>query len=1083
MRELGGVDLQPRVLALDSASWSYARKNMSNTGKKAVSGFCREAMSSRTPLRLLKLKLGSLRADQLLTLTHAVIEPAIVVGRELLGSKCERPDYQDLVAAWGQWTSRVPEPLVLLALAFAEHEDWPAAPAAAEVLRRLDADLPLRPAAIPADLTAKFEATSTAVGVAPSRNSGIGPASAGVDEQDTTEQGPAPPAGTGELSAISLSASVPQAQHVPASDPSDLRATVLALVSDQALLLDEFGVLHAEGGLFGRAAVAAMQQQAERTADLLDRVRVLAKDEDIAVTHTLEGAGTAGAVLDLLCRSDEALERRLEERRRLEAERSRAAEAQLIEDLQRQAGEAANELQDLGLVTGGDPAIAQRLRDLASVPHGTAEALQSWLDEDVPLLRLVLAHLQGAELPPEHWRPVSRLLGGAVFGPLFAGELSILMPAQQGEGPERPIADSSPTVTQPTDQASATQPTSTESNPSTDEQAPTATNRSAAEDGLHHVSPTRSDARPTGEEPSSVDGGLNRAQSAERPLLQEEVPGRASVEEPTSASRGSSVEQLPSPQQPEFSSADESTAALFKELQARPVHINSADLSRYLDRLRREFPVVELHEEALRQLGSAFSFAARHEPTRSWTAVVELHPKLQDLFGMSQGLRIFYIPYPELQLRTFEALLEVKIDRPHHRHVYGLWSRDPRLEAKLDQWTLTEPFAMVGLPRDGASEVVARQFLEGLIRQLSKHNPYIRTNPVTGADFFGRKALLRDLVEELRQGRVCGVFGLRKTGKTSLVTELGRQWTRDNAGSRAFVLRDLETLPSDPALQIQQLVSDISQQMARSFRDVGLRTHELSQLGETPSVGQWRQAVQAGLAHPTGKDKQVVVALDEIESLVGPDASSSTEKPGVAEFFGALRSLVQENPNFNVVISGITATPLKLATLYGRENPLFAWARPIFVSTLDEADAGDMVRALGSQMAVAWTDGALTSLLKQTGGHVYLTRSLAATACDALSVQLEVRTVTAGVVDGVTRTWRRNTVDVVNSMLDALERFYPAELAVLELGVSTGDFAALDDEYPSEMANLIQLGLIIEGPGGFSISPWLRVSNRFKERP
>ncbi len=294
---------------------------------------------------------------------------------------------------------------------------------------------------------------------------------------------------------------------------------------------------------------------------------------------------------------------------------------------------------------------------------------------------------------------------------------------------------------------------------------------------------------------------------------------------------------------------------------------------------------------------------------------------------------------------------------------------------------------MVGLPREGTGELAARQFLEALIRQLSKHNPYERTNPVNGADFFGRRALLRDLAEELRQGRVCGVFGLRKTGKTSLVTELGRQWTRDDPEGRAFVLRDLETLSSDPAVQVQQLVSDISQQMMQSFRGIGLRTHELSLLGATPGVGQWRQAVQAGLAHPTGKDKQVVVALDEIESLVGPDANSSTEKPAVAEFFGALRSLVQENPNFNVVISGITATPLKLATLYGRENPLFAWAKPIFVSTLDATDAGEMIKALGSQMAVAWTDGALTSLLEQTGGHVYLTRNLAAAACGRLAPQ------------------------------------------------------------------------------------------------
>lgn len=520
---------------------------------------------------------------------------------------------------------------------------------------------------------------------------------------------------------------------------------------------------------------------------------------------------------------------------------------------------------------------------------------------------------------------------------------------------------------------------------------------------------------------------------------------------------------------------------LLSQLQAHPLRINDAGLSRHINQLRRAFPVVTLHEAMLRALGSGFSFATRHDATGGWTAVIELNPRLQRLFGMSQGLRIFYSDYADLQLRTFEALLGARITRPHHRHVYGLWSRDPRLEAKLDQWTLTEPYAMVALPAEGTGEEAAHQFLEALVAQLSKHNPYERTNPVNGAEFFGRKALVRDLAAELQKGRVCGVFGLRKTGKTSLVTELGRQWTKDEPKERVFVLRDLETLPSEPSQQVGQLVSDLAQQMLQKFREIGLRTHELSLLSDQPSVGQWRQAVQAGLVHPTGKGKQVVVALDEIESLVGPDASTSTEKPQIAEFFGALRSLVQENPNFNVLISGITATPLKVATLYGRENPLFAWAKPIYVSTLDHVDATEMVKSLGSQMAVAWTQAALDQLLEQTGGHVYLTRSLAAAACESLSTELEVRTVTSAVMAAAIRPWRRNTVDIVNSMLDALGRFYPSELAVLELGSSTGDFTALDNDYPSELANLIQLGIVVEKGQEFSIAPWVRVSPRFRE--
>ena len=76
---------------------------------------------------------------------------------------------------------------------------------------------------------------------------------------------------------------------------------------------------------------------------------------------------------------------------------------------------------------------------------------------------------------------------------------------------------------------------------------------------------------------------------------------------------------------------------------------------------------------------------------------------------------------------------------------------------------------------------------------------------------------MTELVNELRQGHVCGVFGLRKTGKTSLVTELGRQFAKDDPGNRVFILRDLEVLPSDPERQVPQLVSDIAKQVRINF--------------------------------------------------------------------------------------------------------------------------------------------------------------------------------------------------------------------------------------------------------------------------
>ena len=517
---------------------------------------------------------------------------------------------------------------------------------------------------------------------------------------------------------------------------------------------------------------------------------------------------------------------------------------------------------------------------------------------------------------------------------------------------------------------------------------------------------------------------------------------------------------------------------LLGQLQAHPVIMGDPRTLGHIRQLQRVHPVAVLHRKALELIGSDFTFAQEDTVSGCWAAIIELSSELQRLFGLNRGILAYYAPYADLQLRTFERLRAQKLQRPTHSHLYFLSTPDVYAERKVSGWTLTEPYSVVLLPGDGTPEAVARQLLTEMIRQVSRRNPYDRTNPVTGHDFYGRRQLLTELVNELRQGHVCGVFGLRKTGKTSLVTELGRQFVKDDADKRVFIFRDLEVLPSDPERQVPQLVSDLAKQAHTSFRGAGMRTHELSQLPSYPTVGELRQALQACLNHVGSRDKTVVIALDEIESLVGPDAARTAGKPSVAEFLGALRSLVQEQPNFNVVISGITLAPLRNATLYGRENPLFAWAKPFFVTALPRSDTVEMISSLGARMAVQWQRDALNLLFDVTGGHVFLARSFAAAVSSELSLRIEERTVTEADVRARLRSWRRSMVGIIDSMLDALARFYEDELAVFDLGIAGTPFDDLDREYPDQINNLLALGLLEENADELQPTPWVRLGSR-----
>ncbi|MGN9776684.1 hypothetical protein ACTMS0_13085 [Micromonospora sp. H33] len=508
-----------------------------------------------------------------------------------------------------------------------------------------------------------------------------------------------------------------------------------------------------------------------------------------------------------------------------------------------------------------------------------------------------------------------------------------------------------------------------------------------------------------------------------------------------------------------------------------------ARLLRHINRLTDVFPVARLHREAFQLLGSDFIDARERRASSErgcWTALVRFGEVIERGFGLTREVMAYYSPYDDLQLRTFERLPRVKDDQPRRptQDLFMIYAPDPLAERKLDDWSVREPFAVVGLPLSGVTPAeAASRLLTALTDRLAARNLYEETLPVTGRDFFGRRDLLISLAEELRVGRVCGVFGLRKTGKTSLVKELGRRFESANSAKRIFILRDLEDLPAEPERHVPSLLADLTTSLLPRLREHGLRTHELSQLPKVPEFGEFRRALQATLGDKNSADVQFVVALDEIESFVGPETAQANQRPHVPELLGALRSLVQENGNFNVLISGLTSAVLEAGLLYGRENPLFAWAKPFFMPPLSVESASDLVENLGRRMAVRWEPEALKEVYSLTEGHVFLHRTLCARIAAALPRDLSGRQVTEELVTRCARPWRRGIAEQVHQMMLSMRRFYPEEADVLGLireGVLSSD--EVEEAYPAAMNHLINLGLIVEESEGFQLTAFSRLA-------
>ena len=486
--------------------------------------------------------------------------------------------------------------------------------------------------------------------------------------------------------------------------------------------------------------------------------------------------------------------------------------------------------------------------------------------------------------------------------------------------------------------------------------------------------------------------------------------------------------------------------------------------------LQSTFPLSAVHRRAFQVLGADFSYAARNNDG-TWLALVHFAQSMQGAFGFTRDVAVLYTKHHDLQPRDFKRLPQrlerLKGDREAEDHLFFVSSQDVRAVRKLDKWSEDAGFTAIALPNGDDERKVAEQIRESIQMRLATRNLYDERDPVTGRDFFGRKQLLAQLLEELRQGNVCGVFGLRKTGKTSVVTELGKRFTGENAERRFFVLLDLESLPSDPQLVKGRFIKVVRDLFLDELRLRKLRTHELQSIGETDDVGQLQRALQKSLRNCRENSTQVVLALDEVESLVGD--ANDIERGGrdyVPEILGVIRALVQQNPNFSVIFSGITSAIIERGYLYGRENPLFSWAKQYYIPPMNKAEISDLTREVGRRMYLNWPQDSLDRMFEISDGNVYIQRTLAAQIVKGLEDGVD-RSIHVADVDRGVRIWTRESSQIMSEMLASARRHYPDELEMLELYFedrSTFDFFA--SSAPSDLSRLINLALLAEGTDG-----------------
>ncbi len=532
--------------------------------------------------------------------------------------------------------------------------------------------------------------------------------------------------------------------------------------------------------------------------------------------------------------------------------------------------------------------------------------------------------------------------------------------------------------------------------------------------------------------------------------------------------------------------------------------MGSEGIDAHRNRLFTSFPEAQAVDEALRNPANPTPLFYIAGSTNSdlrgcWWALGRLGPELEKQFSLAGEIVFLFSPYEDLQRRTFNALVE-RIPEEIRLHQLGrsgsarftpdpnlalLWAPDPEIASKLETWNEEGAGTLVAeLPGGRSSSASMRldELRNSILRVLSSRDLYRGRNPVTGNDFFGRQDALQHLRTELYSGRSVGLFGLRRSGKTSVVREFARRYKQQRLAVVTSDLEDVGDLADIPA-QMAADLTNLLRTMARTDSSVWLgseRDQSVSSFAELSS-----RLVRVAEKNP---DYRFVLAVDEIESLV-PFVNRDPEQ--VRRFLGSLRRAAQTVSNVALLLTGVTTRFFSESLLdeeHEVENPMFGFVDEVYLTPFRLEETSNLVRRLGRSMMLEWEDAALQLLDELTGGFPFMVRDLASKSRSISHQRAAARddgltVIDRTVVDEAFASWRESACDLWANIVMTLQKHHPlmAEMLRAPTAADLAEWIAIGQEGTVAARNLERLGMLVRSDPEWSPSAALVAMQRLDD--
>jgi hypothetical protein len=307
-----------------------------------------------------------------------------------------------------------------------------------------------------------------------------------------------------------------------------------------------------------------------------------------------------------------------------------------------------------------------------------------------------------------------------------------------------------------------------------------------------------------------------------------------------------------------------------------------------------------------------------------------------------------------------------------------------------------------------------------------------------------------NLFDAIKRSENRGIFGLRKTGKTSLLYKLERML---NSEGVAEVLYFDCKLPSIRKLRWFELLENISNELASRFN---LRKPKLCD--EVHIADEFINIVSK-------LKKPVLLVFDEIEYTSPVAIDDQHWHKDFLAFWQTFWACQSRHRKISAMIAGVNPSVVEMDTVGGIQNPLFGIVSYQFLTGLNLDETRNMIRTLGKRMGHKYDNYAAEYIQERYGGHPLLTRMACSTINNSIKERAEIRPVplTLSRLQSEQEMRDAELMFYCRHVVSELKQFYPDEYEMLELLASgqIQDYIELA-AYPEYTKHLRAYGLLGE---------------------